>query len=458
MPQNIFHINKKQIILRFSTIMLLCIMIWMSRPNQLIANSLIRDAEIENTLQMIAMPIFRAADLDKTAIKVFIINSKDINAFIVDNNHVFFTTSLLTQLKTPEMFQAILAHEVAHITSGHILRTKLNIDSKEWQGNVGSIIGIVIASALSVDAGLAISLGTNIAAQNNYFSNSREMETIADTIGVNLLNKAKINPSYALKTMKIFENLEKVTSLNKHHYVRTHPSSSRRITNIKASIKQLEPQEYFLNKNLNYKYQRILAKVKAFSDKPEQTLSEIDLSNANEITLIKKAIASHLKPDPQGALEAIKRLIIIKPKDPYFTELLGQIYLETGHPKKAISAFSKALTIMPNEPSFLIWSAISHLALETSENNTVALELLQNASQLDSINPRLLRYLAIAYARNSQPGKAALTTSEYSIILGRFKAAKMHANQALKTLKPYSIEWRKAQDIIEISSKIGENK
>ena len=104
------------------------------------------------------------------------------------------------------MFQAILAHEVAHITSGHILRTKLNMDSNEWQSNLGSIIGILIASTLSVDAGLAISLGTNIATQNKYFSNSREMENIADTIGVNLLNKAKINPSYALKTMEIFEN------------------------------------------------------------------------------------------------------------------------------------------------------------------------------------------------------------------------------------------------------------
>ena len=110
----------------------------------------------------------------------------------------------------------------------------------------GSIIGILIASTLSVDAGLAITLGTNIAAQNKYFSNSREMENIADTIGVTLLNKAKINPSYALKTMEIFENFEKLSSLDEHHYIRTHPLSSKRMANIKASIKQLEPKEYFL--------------------------------------------------------------------------------------------------------------------------------------------------------------------------------------------------------------------
>ena len=219
MTQIVFHTHKTQIILRFTTVVILCIMILMSRPNQLSANSLIRDAEIENTLQMIARPIFRAADLDETDIKVLIINSNYVNAFIVDNNRVFFTTSLLTQLKNSGMFQAILAHEVAHITSGHILRTKLNMESNEWQSNLGSIIGILIASTLSVDAGLALSLGANIAAQNKYFSNSREMENIADTIGVNLLNKAKINPSYALKTMEIFENFEKLSSLDEHHYI-----------------------------------------------------------------------------------------------------------------------------------------------------------------------------------------------------------------------------------------------
>ena len=179
MTQIVFHNHKTRIILRFTTVVILCIMILMLRPNQLSANSLIRDAEIENTLQMIARPIFRAADLDETDIKVLIINSNYVNAFIVDNNRVFFTTSLLTQLKSSGMFQAISAHEVAHITSGHILRTKLNMDSNEWQSNLGSIIGILIASTLSVDAGLAISLGTNIAAQNKYFSNSREMENEA---------------------------------------------------------------------------------------------------------------------------------------------------------------------------------------------------------------------------------------------------------------------------------------
>ena len=254
MTQIVFHTHKTRLISRFTTVVILCITILMSRPNQLSANSLIRDAEIENTLQMIARPIFRAADLDETDIKVLIINSNYVNAFIVDNNRVFFTTSLLTQLKNSGMFQAILAHEVAHITSGHILRTKLNMDSNEWQSNLGSIIGILIASTLSVDAGLAISLGTNIATQNKYFSNSREMENIADTIGVNLLNKAKINPSYALKTMEIFENFEKLSSLDEHHYIRTHPLSSKRMANIKASIKHLEPKEYFFNDHLSDAY------------------------------------------------------------------------------------------------------------------------------------------------------------------------------------------------------------
>jgi len=449
--------NYAGILIKIHNFTLLVFLILTCFQNKLEANTLIRDAEIEKTLQMIAKPIFEAADIDEKGVKVFLLDSDKLNAFIVDNDHVFFTTSLLVKLITPGMFQAILAHEVAHINSGHILKTKINIANNEWQRNLGSMLGILISSTLNEDAGIAISLGSNIAAQNNYFSNSREMEVIADTIGVKLLNEAKINPRNALKTMKLFEDLEKIMGLNDNQYISTHPASTQRIQNIKVSIKQLEPQKYLNEDYLNYRYQRILAKVSAYSERPEKTLHDIDKSNLNELNLIKKAIASHLKPDPKTALDTILKLVKIKPNDPYFRELLGQIYLETGNPQKAINAFSKASKILPDEPAFLIWSAISHLALENTESNEIALKMLQNAIKSDTLNPNLLRHLSIAYARNNQMGKAALKSSEYCFILGQFDAAKMHAKQALNIVKPHSIEWQKAKDIIRISSKFGEN-
>ena len=74
---------------------------------------------------------------------------------------------------------------------------------------------------------------------------------------------------------------------------------------------------------------------------------------------------------------------------------------------------------------------------------------------MDPVDPRLLRYLAIAYARNENPGLAALKMAEHSLVFGNFKAAKMHANKAIILLNSKSFDSRRASDILDISNQIG---
>ena len=43
--------------------------------------SIIRDAEIENTIRMLATPVFKAAKLDPNSVKIHLILDKSLNAF-----------------------------------------------------------------------------------------------------------------------------------------------------------------------------------------------------------------------------------------------------------------------------------------------------------------------------------------------------------------------------------------
>ena len=63
MTRNIFFTNDMLHKSISYTVCLLCIFLCMTFPKKILANSLIRDAEIENTLQMIAMPVFTAAKM-----------------------------------------------------------------------------------------------------------------------------------------------------------------------------------------------------------------------------------------------------------------------------------------------------------------------------------------------------------------------------------------------------------
>ena len=419
------------------------------------AFGVIRDSEIEKTLQTLAKPIFDAAEVDNKKIHIFIINDKAMNAFILNNKAVFFTSGLLLELKTPGMFQAVLAHEVAHIISGHILKTKLNLGKLEQQANLGLMLGVVVASTLNSEAGLAISLGASSVAQNSAFSHSRGQEIIADAIGLNLLSLADINPMNAVETLRLFANREEILDLNKNIYSRTHPSSSDRIKYLEEIIDQKPSIFRVTDKELKNQYEYSLAKLGAFIRKPEDTLDMIQNSDKNELTLLSKTIALYLKPDPKGALESINELMKIRGTTPHLLEILGQIHLDVGKIDKAIDAFSQASNMAPGEPSFLIWLGISHLALKNKANDHLALKILKKANRMDPVNPRLLRYLAIAYARNEIPGLAALKMAEHSLVFGNFKAAKMHANKAIILLNSKSFDSRRASDILDISNQIG---
>jgi predicted Zn-dependent protease len=50
---------------------------------------LIRDAEIEGLLRLYSKPIFRAAGLNPSSVRVYIINNDKINAFVAGGQRMF---------------------------------------------------------------------------------------------------------------------------------------------------------------------------------------------------------------------------------------------------------------------------------------------------------------------------------------------------------------------------------
>ena len=77
---------------------------------------LIRDPDIEYALSRVAKPVLTAAGLGNN-VKILVVNDRSLNAFVLDNNHIFINLGMLQKLDTPEKLQAVIAHEAAHITN-----------------------------------------------------------------------------------------------------------------------------------------------------------------------------------------------------------------------------------------------------------------------------------------------------------------------------------------------------
>ena len=81
---------------------------------------LIRDAEIEQLMRDYTEPIFRAAGLAKSNVKIVLINNKSFNAFVVDGRRIFVNTGALSESTTPNQIIGVMAHETGHIAGGHL--------------------------------------------------------------------------------------------------------------------------------------------------------------------------------------------------------------------------------------------------------------------------------------------------------------------------------------------------
>ena len=61
---------------------------------------------------------------------------------------------------------------------------------------------------------------------------------------------------------------------------------------------------------------------------------------------------------------------------------------------------------------------------------------------------RVLRDLAVAYARSKKPGMASVVTAERYMIQGRPNDARLHAKRAADQLPRGSEAWNRAMDVL----------
>ena len=86
--------------------------------------SLIRDAEIDNTIEAYATPLFKGAGLDADAVRVHIVKDPSLNAFVAGGMNLFLNTGLLLAAKSPGQIIGVIARETGHIVGGHLARTE----------------------------------------------------------------------------------------------------------------------------------------------------------------------------------------------------------------------------------------------------------------------------------------------------------------------------------------------
>jgi predicted Zn-dependent protease len=157
--------------------------------------------------------------------EVVVFDEDEINAFADPNGKIGVFTGILKVADTQDALAAVIGHEVAHATGGHVMdRARKNARQELWAmiGGAATGAGDVWRDSLAIMSGLPF---------------AREQETEADLIGLDYMANAGFDPRSAIYLWKNMAAAKQADGRERPpEFLSTHPADSTRIDNMVKSL------------------------------------------------------------------------------------------------------------------------------------------------------------------------------------------------------------------------------
>lgn len=421
--------------------------------------SFIRDAEVENTIRAFATPIFQAAGLTPSSVKIHLVKDKSLNAFVAGGQRLFLNTGLLVKAENAGEVIGVIAHETGHMAGGHLARVKGAINDAKAKSLITQLIGGAIAiGAGRPDVGMAVAQMGNDAATRSFLKYSRTEEGSADNAATGYLDATRQSSQGLLTFMERLQEQELYAARRQDPYVRTHPVTRERIVFLREHVANSPYGSVQVTPEQAEMHARMRAKLKAFIDPSIYTFRTYKETDSSLESRYARAIAHYRRSRLDKALPLIDGLIAERPHDPYFWELKGQMLFENGRGREALGPYEESVRLLPN--SALLRQGLARAQIETGDPALLeaAVGHLEAALMVEPDVPFNWHQLAIAHGRLGNKGEAALAMAEEAMLRRRKSDAAFHANKAVSLLPEGSISWNKAKDILASTERDAKDK
>lgn len=182
----------------------------------------VKDMKIVEPIQQMVSNICSDNNIAPSSINVHVVENKEINAFAMPGRHLVVHTGLIDFADHQEEIAGVIAHEIAHIESGHVVK-KLGKEiglSILMNLTLGDIGGEVVRNALSTITSTAY---------------DRSLEKEADLKAVDYMIGAKMNPTYLASFLEKLDKQSQTPEVLQ--WVSTHPDSKERVRYINEKVK-----------------------------------------------------------------------------------------------------------------------------------------------------------------------------------------------------------------------------
>jgi predicted Zn-dependent protease len=185
------------------------------------------DARVVRYVQCVADTIIAQLPSEHTNIdwEVVVFDEEQINAFADPNGKIGVFNGILRVADTPDALAAVIGHEVAHATEGHVMqRARKNARQEVWAMLGGAATGATDVWRQSIAIGLGLPF-------------AREQETESDLVGLDFMANAGFDPRAAVDLWKNMAAAKEADGRERPpEFLSTHPSDSARIDNMIRSL------------------------------------------------------------------------------------------------------------------------------------------------------------------------------------------------------------------------------
>ena len=389
------------------------------------ALNIIKDSEIEEVINEVAAPLLKTAGLSKDSVNIYLYDDDDLNAFVAGGQNIFISSGLIAFSNQPELLAGVIAHEIGHIKSGHILAVNRAYKDAESKMIVSTLVVLVAAVASgSSESGVGIISAAQMGLNKSLMKFNRSQENSADNTAVKILNANKISSQFIVGFLNhLDKNHERLVSSKRDIYLRTHPLSSKRIENIKSRANFKGDEGY--SKDIREKYYVASQKIYLFT----VPLNMLLLNNSEYLPQYRDYFNSiiHFRFSRfQESEKTLKKQIIANPDNRFLYEFLGEIYKEQGDYEKANNQFEIAFKIKKTDET------IKYLFIESLYNARKKLKIAEKyLLELLNTSPNNVMYWRLLAKINHKQKKvmhSRLANAWGSFLLGDFNLAEKHIN------------------------------
>jgi len=334
-----------------------------------------------------------------------------INAFAAPAGVVALNGGLILAADSADEVAGVLAHEIAHVTQNHLVRGMQEAQRVSLPLMLATL-GLVMAGAAAggMDGETATGLlmtGQGLAAQSqiNY---TRQNETEADRIGIQLMARAGYDPTGMADFFNTLNRWSRSMGSGPPEYLRTHPMTVNRVAEARDRAERMPRQ-----RREDQRFDLVQARLRVLmANHPGEAIEYFQTQLENEPrneAAVRYGLAMALiqARQTQRAEQHVAWLIRHDEEDQLFRLQLGELLMAQGRIDEGLDEFARLHDAYGQSSLVAMSYASALLRSEDSDNAARAVGILERQMRRNPDDPRISEMLARAANLAGNPVRAA---------------------------------------------------